>query len=645
MSRRTQKSIFGTPAIVKLIYEYLDPSDSVSLARSSRQLFQTVMPLLWERVEGVSRLFKLLPALSDARESKTACRASVTTLTETDFSRFNDYALWIKHLEVCEDRKSPSIGSPLGTLCRYSATRTLLPNVTTITSTNTNGVADVSWVLPFLSPSLLRLEFISVSEINNPTLAMTQSSVLLHALSEKCPKLQTLAILPESKKTKQISDQHALEYVSSDNKAKVGDRLRHGLAPFIYSLPPLVSFTCSDKILDHACFKTISNWPRLESLTINLDPYGGKYTLPDLPDAAFPSLKHLALYWLPNRKTFSKFWDLPVLVSKLTSVKLFPSGDLCREKEEFTRILLPILSTLAERSPHLQDLWFWAIDSDEMRALYSISISTLDVLKKLPLRTLYLEGVDLTEPVVSKADTGDKDKTEEGKGEDNSVTKGGDEGQDTGHDENDDGDGGGEGDDDGEDEGDDEEDDDEDEDEGDEGNNESGGRCTDAAERLATMFPGLKELGLPNHGLSFVDLQTFHSKLPQLEALRFDFSLTSLSDLRVDLGSVARNRHSPFHTLEANFFGLDEWTQICDISSWKYDEALLFAQYLFSLWPDAQIAAQLDPAGLEESPTQEKMIELINEYLLSLSYCNRDPSTKYEDIKILNEESWKACSK
>ncbi|KAG8685869.1 hypothetical protein FRC08_012870 [Ceratobasidium sp. 394] len=157
------------------------------------------------------------------------------------------------------------------------------------------------------------------------------------------------------------------------------------------------------------------------------------------------------------------------------------------------------------------------------------------------------------------------------------------------------------------------------------------------------MFPGLKELGLPCQELSFADLQTFHSKLPHLEALRFDFSLGSLSELKVDLASVARHRRSRFHTLEANFFGLSEWTKISDISCWGYEDALLFTQYLFSLWPNARIAAQLDPQELEEVPTQEKMIELINEHLALLSYCNQDPSMKYEDVKVLNEESWKAC--
>ncbi|KAG8741499.1 hypothetical protein FRC10_002750 [Ceratobasidium sp. 414] len=459
---------------------------------------------------------------------------------------------------------------------------------------------------------------------------MPESSVLLHAISEKCPKLQTLAIHPKSKKTEPDSNHWAIEYVSGDNKAKVEDQLQHGLAPFINTLPPLVRFASSEEILDHTCFKTISTWPLLESLTINLNPYKGKYTLPKLPDTAFPSLKHLALYWLPSSKTFYRFWDVPGLVSKLTSVKIFPSGDLCREKEQFTRILLPILSTLAERSPHLQDLWFWAIDPDAMRAGYSIPISTLDVLRKLSLRTLYLEGVGLTEPVTPEANASDKDTTEKGKGEGNSkneIEGKGDSG----------GDGEGEDDAEGEDEDEDGEGEDEDED-------EPRGRCTDVAERLATMFPLLKELGLPNQELSFANLQTFQSKLPQLEALRFDFSLTSLPNLKIDLGSVARHRPSPFHTLEANFFGLDEWTQICDISSWDYDDALSFTHYIFSLWPNAQIAAQLDPQELEEYPTQEKMIELINEHLTSLSYCNQDPSMKYEDIKILDEESWKACS-
>ncbi|KAG9127669.1 hypothetical protein FRC07_011053 [Ceratobasidium sp. 392] len=597
MSRRPQKSIFDSPAIVKLIHAYLDPCEGASLARSSRSLFQTLMPLLWERVDGAAQLLTLLPALGDGKKDEK----DIKVLTENDFSRFNVYAPWIKHLEVCKDRKT-LWDIRMGALSRYTVARTLLPNVMSITCTNTDRTATIPWVLPFLSPSLRRLQFATLTPVFSPKLRMAESFTLLHILSEKCPNLQTLAIHPELDKRKQDTEAYALGCVPEDSRAKLKDQIQHGLTPFIACISPLVSFASSSMILDQACFTTISTWPLLESLSITLDPLQGRYEVPELPDTAFPSLKSLALYWLPDMKTFRMFWNTPVLVSKLTSVKLLPSGDLCREKGRFNRILLPIFTTLVERSPNLQDLWFEAVDPDAMRAWYSVPISTIEVLKKLALQRLYIEAVDLREAAPD---------------EDNDDGKGNEEDE-----ENEDGD--------------------EDEDEDDEPRVD---RCTDVAERLTTMFPNLKELSLPRQRSSFSDLPTFQSKMPELEVLRFDFELWSLSKTTVDLESIPRYRQSPFKILEANFLGIDEHTNVIGLSNLKYEDVTFLVRYLFSLWPNVQLEALPDNEGLEEYPAHEAAIALVNKHLSALSYCNRDPSMKYEDIKILNENSWKSCGK
>ncbi|KAG8738159.1 hypothetical protein FRC12_016892 [Ceratobasidium sp. 428] len=615
MSRRVQKSIFDTPAIVKLVHAYLDPSDSARLARSSRQLFQTLMPLLWERVDDLGQIFTLLPALDEVQTPEK-------DLTENDFSRFNVYALWIRHLEVVQGDKSPK-SSQLDVICHYAAPRNLLPNITSIKCFET----EMAWLFPFLSSSLLRLEYVDDGwSLQNCELSMTNSLILLHIVSEKCPKMQRLAVYSDTDEEESTSNLETLKYMSSDNKAKVQLQLQQGPVPFIASTPPLVRFATSENILNHACFEIISTWPLLESLAITLNAYKYEYAPPKVPATAFPSLKHLALYWLPDCKTFRRLWNIPALVGKLTSVKILPCGDLCREKSQFRFILEPILGTLAEKSPHLENLWFRALDPDATRAWYHVPLSSLEVLKKVPLKRLYIEGVDFRERVGSKKSNNIKQSVAEKKSKDDKdQSEGGgekDEGEDEDEGENGDG----------------PESEDEKED-----SSVPLRKCPDVGERLITMFPDLKELGFPRHELPPTDISMFHSKMPHLEALRFDFKPGSVSAMPVDLEGIPRLRASPFRVFEANFLGMDETIKISGISDLSHYNAVTLAQYLFSLWPNVQIEAVEDVDEMEEYTAHRQAITLINEYLTLLSYCNRDPSMKYEDVYILDKTSWKSC--
>ncbi|KAG8705290.1 hypothetical protein FRC09_003049 [Ceratobasidium sp. 395] len=566
-----QKSLFDIPELVGLVRSYLDSSDSACLARSSRQLFQMLMPLLWEHVDGVFQLFALVPALNDAKESEKTCETPV----EYDFSRFNVYSPWIKHLGIYRKFQGPPEEDvQIAVLRRYASTRVLLPNLLSI---DAKGGVEISWVLPFLSPSLLKLEFVTPTNDFDFELALMDSSVLLHLLSKKCSNLQILTIRPTSNKRKATPDPCALEYVPE----------------------------ASEQILNRSCFETISTWPLLESLFITLAPYKSGYKLPrKLPDGAFPSLKRLDLYSLPDYETFAKFWNISALVSKLTTVRLLPSGEMCYEKKRFNRTLLPVFTSLVKQSPHLEDLWFRALDPNA-DACYSVPTSTLEVLKKLPLQRLYIGGVNLREAAPDEDGNLATMKTV-GEGEDQ------------------------------------DEDEDEDDDNGPEEPNVRG--CTNVSGHLISLFPRLKEFSLPKQQMSFAELATLKSDMPQLEVLRFDFDLRSTRELKFDLGSIARYRHSPFRLLEANFLGVDESIHISGISDLKYDKVALLVRYLFSLWPNVRIEAQPCEDGMEtEYESHQKAIDLINEQLAALSHCNYHPVVSYEDVQILNEKSWKDC--
>ncbi|QRV75583.1 hypothetical protein RhiJN_03598 [Ceratobasidium sp. AG-Ba] len=379
-------------------------------------------------------------------------------------------------------------------------------------------------------------------------------------------------------------------------------------------LPNLTTFKWSLRELDPVCFTIVSRWPSLKSLELSLDPYRSNITLPDLPDSAFPSLTHLSIEWIPDSGTFRKFWAVPALVGKLTSVNLMPSGDKCREEARSSRVLLPVLQAVAEKSPKVEHFRLRAIDPDACRAWYNLPISGLEALQKLPLRTLWIEAVELSEPPPD---------TDDGK-EEGMATKRKDKAQQQG--------------------GDDEEDE-EDQDEDDDEDDDCLPRCLNIGERLSTMFPDIVELGFPRHTTPLPEIETFHSRLPRLETLRFDFDLRDVSKLKFDLSSVPRQRKAAPFTVEANFLGLDESIQIDGISGFKHTDAIRFAQYLFSLRPNVRIVElPADEEDGDDWPVREKMVALVNEYLKCLARRNLNPATKYEDIDVWTEKSWRACN-
>jgi hypothetical protein len=402
---RTQKTVFAVPELVQLIYAYSKPRENAHLALTARGIFQIIIPLLWERVDGASQLFSLLPDAEEVKNGTSPVSAShqinIENLvylhvkqtpdeySEEDFSRFDVYGPFVKHLEVFGHGDSKYHENHSEALYRYSETHTLLPKLASITLTNGQKPADLFWVVPFLSPSLASLEYIVTTPLYQPELSLPASSILLHMLSEKCPNLQTLSVLPVPGGC-YANDKKVVEAVTNKNKPKIKAKLEQGLSPFLSGVNTLVSLTTSSMILDESCLKTISTWPLLERLEIYMSPEK-RYSLPDFDETSFPSLKHLGFHFLPNYEVFDMFWDVPVLVNKLTSVKIL-FDNVFFHGDPFE---LRLLSTLVERSPGVEHLWLRALDPDAWRAWHSTSASVIgDVLAKLPLQTLYIEGIE-----------------------------------------------------------------------------------------------------------------------------------------------------------------------------------------------------------------------------------------------------------
>ncbi|QRV75589.1 hypothetical protein RhiJN_03604 [Ceratobasidium sp. AG-Ba] len=159
---------------------------------------------------------------------------------------------------------------------------------------------------------------------------------------------------------------------------------------------------------------------------------------------------------------------------------------------------------------------------------------------------------------------------------------------------------------------------------------------------FATAFPNLEELDFSLHPMSLLILPEFYLKLPHLKSLCFNFDLFD-RPVGPNLESIPRHRKSPFFKLEANFFGLSDEGGEPGIRRLDCLDAISFSNYLFSIWPNIHINPQVIGMDNGNRMVHRNMVELINKHLDALSLCNFNPLLKYEEVRVLNEESWAEC--
>jgi hypothetical protein len=309
-------------------------------------------------------------------------------LTEKDFLRFNVYAPFVKHLDAPLDLEMIDLMPGCAGLIRYAETHVLLPRLISITfdSSRVAG-SQLAWFFAFLSPSLLSLELV-INNTHFPSgTSILAASALLHALSDKCPNLRKLALFPTPAEGTHDEDRKVAQLVaSSKGFSNVDELVDYGLGASVANNRSIVSLTTSSQMLDES-FLTIKAWSSLERLEVHMDPNEND-PMRNLAIVPFPSLKHLGLYYVPEYDVLLRFWDMPALVSNLTSIRLHLGRSFLADPRKFE-----LLSIVAERSPCIENLWLSALNPDFAYHVYEIPVSTLKIVTALPLRSLYLEPI------------------------------------------------------------------------------------------------------------------------------------------------------------------------------------------------------------------------------------------------------------
>ncbi|KDN47116.1 hypothetical protein RSAG8_03893, partial [Rhizoctonia solani AG-8 WAC10335] len=95
------------PELLNLVLVYLDRSDYAKLVSISQHWFHCVVPLLWQNVTGLTRLFSLVPntKVTIKRETGTDATERIVFINiprRANFGRFELYAKFVKALDVCD---------------------------------------------------------------------------------------------------------------------------------------------------------------------------------------------------------------------------------------------------------------------------------------------------------------------------------------------------------------------------------------------------------------------------------------------------------------------------------------------------------------------------------------------------------------
>ncbi|KDN47577.1 hypothetical protein RSAG8_03367, partial [Rhizoctonia solani AG-8 WAC10335] len=392
---RAALKVFGIPELAYLICGAIQRRDNVNLMQACRELFYSILPLVWEEVDGPTSLVSMIPGGGVVSyESDLSPYVVMQLPGSLELSRFNIYAPHVKRLALSHIPVDGYDNWEGFLSCTRSVD--LLPNLETIyfptsdisESTTNSGKVDtdsVNWAIAFLSASLQTLGQVP-SEVPHyardtslPWLDFSSSNSLVTSVAQKCLNLRSLSILPAEVKltgpTLWSYGRNLPISFSSDSPETYSSFLQLG---------NLTSLLISAVILCPEGLISLSGLPRLESLTI-LGWENDRKVYCDhlqIPINAFPALKHLELNRL-DWDTIFNLCDAKALIAGLESMTITHPHRPWDNEESF-KDLSDIIALLVINNSSIT-----ALAVHEYRS-YQTSPEMLNSWNRLPLVSLYI---------------------------------------------------------------------------------------------------------------------------------------------------------------------------------------------------------------------------------------------------------------
>ncbi|EUC61352.1 hypothetical protein RSOL_391880 [Rhizoctonia solani AG-3 Rhs1AP] len=365
---RAALKVFGIPELAHLICDIIQKRDHANLMQVCRGLFYSILPFVWKEVDRPDMLVSMIPGGGIVSyESEVAIYEVMQLPGSLDLSRFNIYAPHVKRLTLCRMHVDAYDGWDRFLGCTRSVD--LLPNLEAIyfptshISTYTLNderidTTSANWAIAFLSTSLKSLvqaplDVTHPARIATPLwLDFNSFNSLMTSVAQKCPHLCSLSILPAQVKLKYAASRFNLEPA-----AQIMFSCDY---PDIYSsflqLGNLTSLLISAAILCPEGLAALSDLPKLASLCV-VSHMSDRQTRCDglqIPDKAFPALKHLELSGLKWKTIFNLCNAKPLIVG-LQSVIIIHRHPRSSDAEG-AKGFSDILASLAAHSPNITTL-------------------------------------------------------------------------------------------------------------------------------------------------------------------------------------------------------------------------------------------------------------------------------------------------
>ncbi|KAH7327644.1 hypothetical protein B0J17DRAFT_680473 [Rhizoctonia solani] len=374
------------PEITQWIYHLSYKKDGYYLARTCSHLFNSLIPLVWENVNGVEQLLALIVGtkVSIDTDENIQILMAHKSLTDEDLRRFKFYAPFVKRLNPFKIEKYfryrlrgwKQLLTALGNNPPLPNLRALSFN----TRPTTTLFEQSAWFMLLLSPSLQEMNLTTTSS----HCALNASAAELFFISVST----TLLDIKDSSSSSNVTLASEPTVTISSESADVED-VRWFIT--VRDLPNLCKVSISMSALEAGKLSTIGQLPNLESLELDFDissedELTSSYTTLNLPDNAFPRLRHFGLTNLPDVSSFHAIWNLNALISHLTSITLHFNKYRWMSVLTNDQIMSDFIAPISEKSPALVDIAIYPPEYEwnEMES----SAPMFGLISRLPLTRL-----------------------------------------------------------------------------------------------------------------------------------------------------------------------------------------------------------------------------------------------------------------
>ncbi|CAE6528936.1 unnamed protein product [Rhizoctonia solani] len=395
------------PDILRLVGDSCPKKDTCSLALTCRSLFNLLVPVLWEVLDGPEKILSLIPGAKVHRVNYETIGNGTTisskimiypnTLSK-DWTRYWFYARYVKRLTAvrCEYiAGQPRISCSVhgwNTLFQILKGPVLLPNLrvlefSLVDNTPIGALQLLSWFTLFLSPSLQEIS-IAHKQDSVPEFPTSPAVLLVTSLA---------AALPEAKRMDLSSHYNFPTESSLSSFCPSGYRERYSWFTHLPNLTGLSSLSIHDpgfSARPEDGLLILGHLPYLESLSIRCDPDSRTEGTLSFPPDFFPCLRCFAL--ASSIQMFRYIWRLSAMVSKLVTVTLRFIDTAVTHKEFQT----DVISALAKHSAGVRHLSLSQPQCSITPGGKPIEIELgFELVSQLPLQSLSmcLAGAEATE--------------------------------------------------------------------------------------------------------------------------------------------------------------------------------------------------------------------------------------------------------